>query len=925
MKPLLFRSLLLSLLAIVASVFLPFNIQKTEATEAIASAPLVAEGEALSSKIVVVGNKDTKRYHLPGMRYYRKVKKYHRVYFDSEQQAIANGYYKAGTGKDLTGSVRTGGKSIKERIVPAAAVSAILKGNLPEALPENEKASEIKAQDASKVVGVSPKPTTGEIKPEKTVAQETVVDAQVTSPSPGARTENPAVLKANEPPVKIEADNMSYDSGRDVYSAEGNVIITYDQGVLTADHVEFDRTSNLVTAQGGAFLKMAGDTLQGDKMVVNVEDNTGIAYHSKAFYALNHFYIKGDRIEKTGENTYFIEQPVATTCDGDHPSWEIAGSSMNVTLEGYGWMKNARLTPKGTVPVIYSPIVAFPAKTKRQSGFLFPYLAYSKDKNGMDVEVPFFWAINPQMDATIYSRYMEKRGVKEGVEFRYFAGSKSFGTFYGDYLNDTSKYVSSEHKDDPGLPRDWNENQNRWSYYLNHQTNFDSQFYIRTDLRRVSDPWYFRDFSAHNYYLSNYATSETNPFRKVPFEGNASLPSLESSARLYKGWENYTLAARVSYTDNFAALNNDTTLQQYPEIIFTSIKRQFFSTPFYHEFTGTYDYFYRNEGQKGHYVDLAPTISLPFNLSNYAKLTPQITLHETYWNRDDSQTTSDNRSGTRTNYNAGLAISSQISRVFSVNIQNWEKIRHEIKPEILYSYIPNIRQDNFPNYLPVIYSFMDTFAAQSLGLVEQNAVAWSLTNTLTARTKGKNGTRSYLELLRLKLLQVYDINEAKRDTTGSTAERRPFSDVVMELDLKPHPYFFLAARNKYSPYDSYWKETNYDLGINDWRGDSLTLGYRYTRDSIKEINLYLKAVITERLTGKMTVRLDGFNNQDVTDATGRTTTEFNKMFDKKIVENTVGLVYQEQCWGVGVDYTKTSDDQIIMLKLSLAGLAMFGF
>ncbi len=529
------------------------------------------------------------------------------------------------------------------------------------------------------------------------------------------------------------------------------------------------------------------------------------------------------------------------------------------------------------------------------------------------------------MDATIYSRYMEKRGIKEGLEFRYFAGSKSFGTFYGDYLLDKSSYVSSDHKDDTGLPRDWKENQNRWSYYLNHQTNFDSQFYIRTDLRRVSDPWYFRDFSSHNYYLSNYATSEVDPFRKVPFEGNASLPSLESSARLYKGWKNYTLAARVSYTDSFAALNNDQTLQQYPEIIFTSVKRQFLSTPLYHELTGTYDYFYRNEGQKGHYADLAPTISLPFNISNYAKLTPQITLHETYWNRDDSQTNSDNRSGTRTNYNAGLAISSQISRVFSVNIQNWDKIRHEIKPEILYSYIPNIRQDNFPNYFPVIYSFMDTFAAQSLGLSEQNAVAWSLTNTLTARKKDKNGTRSYLELLRLKLLQVYDMNEAKRDTTGSATERQPFSDVVMELDLKPHPYFSFSARNKYNPNGSYWKETNYDLSISDWRGDSLTLGYRYTRDSIKEINLYLKAAITERLSGKITARLDGFNNQSVTDATGKTTTEFNKMFDQKIVENTVGLIYQEQCWGVGVDYTRTHDDQKIMLKLSLAGLGMFGF
>jgi Organic solvent tolerance protein OstA len=99
---------------------------------------------------------------------------------------------------------------------------------------------------------------------------------------------------------------------------------------------------------------------------------------------------------------------VATTCDGENPDWEIAGSSMKVTLEGYGLMKHARLRAKN-VPVIYSPVVAFPAKTKRQTGFLLPYLAYSKDKDGIDIEVPFFWSINPQMDATFYSRYMGKK------------------------------------------------------------------------------------------------------------------------------------------------------------------------------------------------------------------------------------------------------------------------------------------------------------------------------------------------------------------------------------------------------------------------------------------------------------------------------------------------------------------------------------
>jgi len=43
----------------------------------------------------VVGNRDTKRYHLPGMKYYDSVKAYHRVIFQSEQEAVRAGYVKA--------------------------------------------------------------------------------------------------------------------------------------------------------------------------------------------------------------------------------------------------------------------------------------------------------------------------------------------------------------------------------------------------------------------------------------------------------------------------------------------------------------------------------------------------------------------------------------------------------------------------------------------------------------------------------------------------------------------------------------------------------------------------------------------------------------------------------------------------------------
>jgi len=728
--------------------------------------------------------------------------------------------------------------------------------------------------------------------------------------------------------VVIESEIMEYDSVNDVYHAQEKVVITYEDGTLNADDVQFDNKSNTATAQGHAFLSMGADNIAGDKIVFNIESKTGIAYNSRAFYAKNHFYIKGDKIEKTGENTYYIEKPSATTCDGDNPDWQIAGSEMKVTIEGYGLMKDARFLTKG-LPVFYSPFIPFPVKTKRQSGFLSPYLSFSQN-DGIDVELPFFWAISPQMDATFYQRLIANRGFKEGVEFRYYLGDKSFGTLYGDYMEDAKQVTETT---DPATSRDWNSTHKRWSYYLNHQTNFDPQFYIRTDLRQVSDKWYFKDFSAHNYYIDHYAGNEADPFKKLPFLGDQSLRSLESTVRAVKSWSNYNITALVSSTDDFAAVNNDKTLQKYPEIVFTGIKQPFLNTPVYFEFAGIYDYFYRGEGQKGHSFNISPTLSLPFNISRYAKVIPQIALKEVLWSRDDNQTgLVGDKDGNVAMYNASLTVNSQLSRIFDFKIFNWEKIRHEIKPEIKYSYIPNVKQDNIPDYITALTPAIDQTLYPNMMLGtnvtgEQNAVAWSLTNTFTAKLKDEKGAYSYLEFLRLKLFQAYDINEAKKGMEGVTAERRPLSDIGIEFNLAPHKYLSFAARNIYSIYNG-WKETNYDLNISDWRGDKLTVGYRYTLgnpqsdplrllwgdkltvgyrytlDSIEEIDVSLKVMITKNIEGILVSRRDQFNS--------------------RTVENTVGVVYRSQCWAVGADVTQTDTDTRVLLKISLAGLDSLG-
>lgn len=700
--------------------------------------------------------------------------------------------------------------------------------------------------------------------------------------------------------LQIEADSMDYDSIREVYHAKGKVKIIYSGAALAADEVELDNKDNVATAQGNAFLKMEEDTLQGEKIIFNFEDKTGAAYQADAFYARNNFYVHGDKIEKTGENTYLIQQPCATTCDGDNPDWQIAGSEMQVTLEGYGLMKNARFLTRG-FPVFYTPYLPFPAKTKRQTGLILPHFAYSRDKDGFDIEIPFFWAISPQMDATFYQRYIEKRGFKEGVEFRYYLGKKSVGLLYGDYIEDA--WDVAERKD--GISRDWQGAHRRWSYYFNHQTDFDSRFYVRTDLKKVSDKWYFKDFSAHNFYLQNYASSAEDNFKNVSFKGDKSLHYLESTARAYKGWSNINLTGLINYTEDFAAADNEHTLQKYPEIVLTGVKQPLFRTPLFYEFTGAYDYLYRGEGDHGHFVDFTPTLSLPVDIFGYLKLTPQFAFKETFWSRDEYQNDARDQEDGRAIYNASVSLSSQLSRVFDFQGGRWEKIRHEIKPEIIYAYVPNVSSDEVPDYyLPVSATFVFPITPlSSNSLDEQSALGWALTNTLTTRIKDKDGAPSYLEFLRLKLFQAYDIHEAGRDVAENEVKRKPFSDLGIELDISPHKYFSLKARSKYNFYDNL-KQNNFDLRFNDWRGDSMSVSYRYTADSLQEINFGLKAVINRNIDAMFASKYDLDNSRRI--------------------ENSMGFVYHKQCWSLGVDMTETDDDVRFSFRISLAGFGKMG-
>jgi len=696
-----------------------------------------------------------------------------------------------------------------------------------------------------------------------------------------------------EGPVTIEADRISYDQDEDVYRASGQVSIAFSGGTLQADSVLLAKGSNLASAEGRVRLRTASDLLEGDRVDFNLAANTGIVYSGKMFIAQNHFSVQGDKIEKTGEASYRIQGGCLTTCDGETPDWRLTAREIDVTIDGYGKMRGGTFFAKD-VPVFYLPYFFFPAKTTRQTGFLFPRLAYSRDKLGWDAELPFYLTISNSADATFYQRYMDKRGFKEGIEFRYFLNNDSYGALYGDYLRDSAQVTEQAGT----LSRDWQAPQNRWSFYLQNYTALQPGLYLRADIAKVSDNWYFRDFSSHNYYQDHYAQNPDEHFKKVSFTADTSLAFLESKARLVKDWQLYNLTALLNYTDNLTSDSNGATLQKYPELTLSGVKQSFLSTPVNVALHASTSGNYRQQGQSGNLVDVQPVFSLPLNVGGVLTLIPEVEVRGSFWERNDDLAADDTKRGRRTAYRLGMDGTTLLFRDFALpggtanpaNDPGIEKIRHEIKPELIYAYVPYADQANLPD-------FADAVAVQ-------HSVTAAVTNTLMARLHGKNGATSYQEILRFKVAQEYDIKEARRDDDGAAAARRPFGGLDMELDIKPSAYVALFARNRLNVNSGRWEKSNYDLKMTDRRGDAAMIGYRFTADLLEEVNLSFRALVTQSL----------YLSYDLK----------RNLSDRQDINNAVGFNYHRQCWSIGLSYADAASDRTVVLSFSLNGLGEVG-
>ena len=169
-------------------------------------------------------------------------------------------------------------------------------------------------------------------------------------------------------PWVLEADELAYDQTLDEYIARGNVQIFKADKKLTADYVRYNHETQHALARGNVVLTVGQDILTGSQMDIDLENQVGWIKNAYLFLKENNFHITGNKIEKTGENTYRIDSATFTTCDGPAPSWKITGKDVRIKANGSGSAKNTVLWAR-KMPVLYSPYFYYPARNDRQSGF----------------------------------------------------------------------------------------------------------------------------------------------------------------------------------------------------------------------------------------------------------------------------------------------------------------------------------------------------------------------------------------------------------------------------------------------------------------------------------------------------------------------------------------------------------------------------
>ena len=237
-----------------------------------------------------------------------------------------------------------------------------------------------------------------------------------TRPKPPPPTNNGQML--------VQAVEVDYDYNNQRVSAVGNVQMFFNGTSIEADKVIYDQKTKRLHAEGNIRLTDADGKITYANIMDLSDDYRDGFVNSLRVDSPEQTRMAASRADRSSGNYTVFENGVYTACapckddPKKPPLWQVKGARIiHDQTDKMMYFENAQLEFFG-VPMAYLPYFSTPDPTvKRKTGFLMPYIT-SATPFGFGVEMPFYWAIAPDYDATFSPRITSRQGVLFQGEFR---------------------------------------------------------------------------------------------------------------------------------------------------------------------------------------------------------------------------------------------------------------------------------------------------------------------------------------------------------------------------------------------------------------------------------------------------------------------------------------------------------------------------
>ena len=593
--------------------------------------------------------------------------------------------------------------------------------------------------------------------------------------------------------IHLSADKVEV-SEEELSRFSGNVVIQEKNARIETDIAEYSRKHKQVDAKGKVRFITDSIIVSGDSARFKLNKDQAILLNSQ--YQSQETRARGSakKIEIKSKTETELSQATYTTCEPGKTDWLLTAESINLnTQTQQGHASHVVLRFKD-VPFFYFPYLRFPIGEERLSGFLFPYIG-SSSLHGSELQLPYYWNIHPQLDATLTPRLMTRRGLMLQTELRYLTRNQQ-GQFYSEYL---------------GFDRVYGTKRERWSWQ--HATAPGPGWQFVADYNAVADVQHLSDFSNT---LNTTSTTYLQRRGDLIYNSDNWIFKLRAEDnQVLSGTEIYKRLPQITFNTRLAEKNNQFNYRLSSEAVrFAQIDSS------------------KVVGERLH---LKPEIYYPYKTAA-GFLNTRLAWQLTNYNLQQGTTRSQyNRSVPSFSMNGGLFFERD-SRWFNTDYLQ------TLEPQLLYVFVPYVDQSALPNFDTSVYAYNvnSPFADYRFNGIDRIGDDNRLTTAVTTRFIRQQDGR---EILKASLGQIQYFSDRRVNLDNSVATRSR-SNLIAELRFTPARWS-LTSQLEWDPYKKETVFSSTRASYSD-KNLSLSLAHRLQLGSLETTEAKLDWKINER-------------------------------------------------------------------------------